>query len=251
MWIRFVKKEKVKEKIRYFFRSKRRREFEILGKDILDYIAKSKNIISDDGIYEKILRKTDFKYKNKLFENVGRGFLSRAELDKLFKEMENNIVKKIFQSKEDEERIDVLKYENGIAVNYATCCSPIKGDSIISIMSYGRGLVVHNTICDSLGYYHKDNFYKSEWGEDENQSEFNSRIEIIIKNQPGALFSITSIFDKHEINIENIRIANRTKKVYTFIIDISIESSDKLKFVLAEMKTLSQVDKVKRQSINY
>ena len=144
-----------------------------------------------------------------------------------------------------------MKYENGIAVNYATCCSPIKGDSIISIMSYGRGLVVHNTICDSLGYYHKDNFYKSEWGEGESQSEFNSRIEIVIKNQPGALFSITSIFDKHEINIENIRIANRTKKVYTFIIDISIESSDKLKFVLAEMKTLSQVDKVKRQSINY
>ena len=50
---------------------------------------------------------------------------------------------------------------------------------------------------------------------------------------------------------EIIKKANRTKKVYTFIIDISIESSDKLKFVLAEMKTLSQVDKVKRQSINY
>ena len=251
LWIRFVKKEKVKEKIRYFFRSKRRREFEILGKDILNYIAKSKNIAADENTFNKILTKTDFKFKNKLFENVGRGFLSRAELDKLFKEMEDNIVKKIFQSNDDEERVDVLKYENGIAVNYATCCSPIKGDSIISIMSYGRGLVVHNTICDSLGYYHKDNFYKSEWGEGESQSEFNSRIEIVIKNQPGALFSITSIFDKHEINIENIRIANRTKKVYTFIIDISIESSDKLKFVLAEMKTLSQVDKVKRQSINY
>ena len=251
LWIRFVKKEKVKEKIRYFFRSKRRREFEILGKDILNYIAKSKNISADENTFNKILTKTDFKFKNKLFENVGRGFLSRAELDKLFKEMEDNIVKKIFQSNDDEERVDVLKYENGIAVNYATCCSPIKGDSIISIMSYGRGLVVHNTICDSLGYYHKDNFYKSEWGEGESQTEFNSRIEIVIKNQPGALFSITSIFDKHEINIENIRIANRTKKVYTFIIDISIESSDKLKFVLAEMKTLSQVDKVKRQSINY
>ena len=105
--------------------------------------------------------------------------------------------------------------------------------------------------CRSHLWNEVDNFYKSEWGEGESQSEFNSRIEIVIKNQPGALFSITSIFDKHEINIENIRIANRTKKVYTFIIDISIESSDKLKFVLAEMKTLSQVDKVKRQSINY
>jgi prephenate dehydratase len=73
----------------------------------------------------------------------------------------------------------------------------------------------------------------------------------VIKNQPGALFSITSIFDKHQINIENIRIAERNKKNYTFIIDINIDNSDKLKFLLAEMKTLSQVGKVKRQSLAY
>ena len=43
---------KVKEKIRYFFRSKRRREFEILGKDILNYIAKSKNIDADENTFK-------------------------------------------------------------------------------------------------------------------------------------------------------------------------------------------------------
>ena len=63
-------------------------------------------------------------------------------------------------------------------------------------MSYGRGLVVHNTICDSLGYYHKDNFYRSNWGNSNFNKDFRTRIEIIIKNQPGGLFSITSIFDK-------------------------------------------------------
>ena len=61
--IRFVKKEKVREKIRHFFRSKRRREFEILGKDILNYIAKSKNIAADENTFNKILTKTDFKFK--------------------------------------------------------------------------------------------------------------------------------------------------------------------------------------------
>ena len=35
------------------------------------------------------------------------------------------------------------------------------------------------------------------------------------------------------------------------MIDINIDNSDKLKFLLAEMKTLSQVGKVKRQSLNY
>jgi len=250
LWIRFVKKEKVREKIRHFFRSKRRREFEKLGKDILKYLAKLKNINETDNLYIKILSHTDFKYQNKLFENVGRGFLSRKDLNDLFKDLENSFVKKLF-TKEPNPRINVSKYENGIAVNYATCCSPINGDNIISVMSYGRGLVVHNTICDSLGYYHKDNFYRSNWGNGNSIKDFSTRIEIIIKNQPGALFSITSIFDKHNINIENIRIAERSKKNYTFLIDIKIEDSEKLKFLLAEMKTLSQVEKVKRQSLTY
>ena len=250
LWIRFVKKEKVREKIRHFFRSKRRREFEKLGKDILKYLAKLKNISETENLYAKILSHTDFKYQNKLFENVGRGFLSRKDLNDLFKDLENNFVKKLF-TKDPNPRINVSKYENGIAVNYATCCSPISGDNIISVMSYGRGLVVHNTICDSLGYYHKDNFYRSNWGNSNFNKDFSTRIEIIIKNQPGALFSITSIFDKHQINIENIRIAERSKKNYTFLIDIKIEYSEKLKFLLAEMKTLSQVDKVKRQTLTY
>ena len=250
LWIRFVKKEKVREKIRHFFRSKRRREFEKLGKDILKYLAKLKNITETDNLYAKILSYTDFRYQNKLFENVGRGFLSRKDLNDLFKDLENSFVKKLF-TKEPNPRINISKYENGIAVNYATCCSPINGDNVISVMSYGRGLVVHSTICDSLGYYHKDNFYRSNWGNSNLNKDFSTRIEIIIKNQPGALFSITSIFDKHNINIENIRIAERSKKNYTFLIDIKIEDSEKLKFLLAEMKTLSQVEKVKRQSLTY
>ena len=250
LWIRFVKKEKVREKIRHFFRSKRRKEFEKLGKDILKYLAKLKNIDETESFYSEILSQSEFKYKNKLFENIGRGFLSRKDLNDLFRDLEKSFVKKLF-TKEPNPRINVSRFENGIAVNYATCCSPISGDNIISVMSYGRGLVVHSTMCESLSYYHKDNFYRSNWGNSNLNKDFSTRIEIIIKNQPGSLFSITSIFDKHHINIENIRIAERSKKNYTFLIDIKIEDSEKLKFLLSEMKTLSQVDKVKRQSLTY
>ena len=250
LWIRFVKKEKVREKIRHFFRSKRRKEFEKLGKDILKYLAKLKNIDETESFYSEILSQSEFKYKNKLFENIGRGFLSRKDLNDLFRDLEKSFVKKLF-TKEPNPRINVSRFENGIAVNYATCCSPISGDNIISVMSYGRGLVVHSTMCESLTYYHKDNFYRSNWGNSNLNKDFSTRIEIIIKNQPGSLFSITSIFDKHHINIENIKIAERSKKNYTFLIDIKIEDSEKLKFLMSEMKTLSQVDKVKRQSLTY
>ena len=250
LWIRFVKKEKVREKIRHFFRSKRRREFEKLGRDILYYLSKDKDIDLNEQNFNEISKSNDFKSKNKLYESVGRGFLSRRQLSELFLPFEKSVLNSIFKSDSIKNKINVSKYENGIAVNFATCCSPIKGDDIISVMSYGRGLVVHSTMCESLTYYHKDNFYRSNWGVGSSSLNLSSRIKIIIKNEPGALFSITSVFDKHHINIENIRIAERTIKAYTFIIDIKIENSDKLKFLLSEMSTLNQVYSVVRQSLN-
>jgi len=200
--------------------------------------------------FNEISKNNDFKSKNKLYESVGRGFLSRRQLSELFLPFEKSVLNSIFKSDSIKNKINVSKYENGIAVNFATCCSPIKGDDIISVMSYGRGLVVHSTMCESLSYYHKDNFYRSNWGVGSGSLNLSSRIKIIIKNEPGALFSITSVFDKHHINIENIRIAERTTKAYTFIIDIKIENSDKLKFLLSEMSTLNQVYSVVRQSLN-
>ena len=250
LWIRFVKKEKVREKIRHFFRSKRRREFEKLGRDILYYLSKDKDINLNDQNFSEISKNNDFKSRNKLFESVGRGFLSRKQLSELFTPYEKSVLNSIFKTDNIKNKINVSRYENGIAVNFATCCSPIRGDDIISVMSYGRGLVVHSTMCESLTYYHKDNFYRSNWGVGSDSLNLSSRIKIIIKNEPGALFSITSVFDKHHINIENIRIAERTTKAYTFIIDIKIENSDKLKFLLSEMSTLNQVYSVVRQSLN-
>ena len=250
LWIRFVKKEKVREKIRHFFRSKRRREFEKLGRDILYYLSKDKDIDLNEQNFNEISKNNDFKSKNKLYESVGRGFLSRKQLSELFLPFEKSVLNSIFKSESIKNKINVSKFENGIAVNFATCCSPIKGDDIISVMSYGRGLVVHSTMCESLTYYHRDNFYRSNWGLGSGSLNLSSRIKIIIKNEPGALYSITSVFDKHHINIENIRIAERTIKAYTFIIDIKIENSDKLKFLLSEMSTLNQVYSVVRQSLN-
>ena len=43
-------------------------------------------------------------------------------------------------------------------------------------------MVVHHSICDSLSYYHKDNFYNANWGSEKKDLKFLSRIEIIIKN---------------------------------------------------------------------
>ena len=43
-------------------------------------------------MYSSVIQ-TDLKFKNKLFESIGRGFLSKKDLDALFKEIESSFVK--------------------------------------------------------------------------------------------------------------------------------------------------------------
>ncbi|MAV82279.1 MAG: bifunctional (p)ppGpp synthetase/guanosine-3',5'-bis(diphosphate) 3'-pyrophosphohydrolase, partial [Pelagibacteraceae bacterium] len=184
LWIRYVKKQKVRDKIRHFFKSQRKKEFETLGQDILLNVASLKKVNIDQSVKINLLKNSDHKNLNKLYESIGRGFLSKRKINELFSDSEKSLKKytNSFTSfKVNPKSININKYELGIAVNLATCCSPISGDDIISIISHGRGLVVHNTMCDSLSYYHKDNFYKSSWGIGNKDLKFSSRIEIIIK----------------------------------------------------------------------
>ena len=254
LWIRFVKKDKVREKIRHFFKSQRRKEFEKLGLNILTNICLVKKIELNETTKSNMIKNGEFSSSNKLYESIGRGFLTKKAINELFSSSDISLAtyaNSFVTFKPDFPPIDINQYEIGIAVNLATCCSPINGDNIISVISHGRGLVVHHSICDSLSYYHKDNFYNANWGSEKKDLKFLSRIEIIIKNKPGALAGITSIFDAHSINIENIRIADRSKKAYTFLIDLGVADTGKLNFLISEMKTLPEVDKVKRQKIKF
>ena len=119
-----------------------------------------------------------------MYESVGRGFITKKKLNELFKYHHKSLksyANSFVTFQTEAKPININNYELGIAVNLATCCSPISGDDIISIISHGRGLIVHNTMCDSLSYYHKDNFYRSSWGEGKKSFKFPSRIEIVIK----------------------------------------------------------------------
>ena len=45
----------------------------------------------------------------------------------------------------------------GMSIHYANCCNPIFGDSVISYISEGKGLIVHQESCEELKKIKVDN----------------------------------------------------------------------------------------------
>ena len=68
----------------------------------------------------------------------------------------------------------------GLVINYATCCRPIPGDSVIGHFTAERGLVVHQERCKNILAVRKDpsQCFPINW-HDELNNFFSTQIKIL------------------------------------------------------------------------
>ena len=84
----------------------------------------------------------------------------------------------------------------GMSIHYANCCNPIFGDSVISYISEGKGLIVHQESCEELKKIKIDNtkIINVSWEKiSPKQTSFSAKICVTIKNKIGTLDSFFNI----------------------------------------------------------
>ena len=107
----------------------------------------------------------------------------------------------------------------------AGCCSPIKGDKIVGIVTAGLGVSVHTIDCNTLESYSDspERWLDVSWESDnENEEVHTSRIKIVLTNKAGSLGKATTAIAKNNGNITNINFTSRKIDFFEIIIDISI-----------------------------
>ena len=74
----------------------------------------------------------------------------------------------------------------------------------------------------------------------------NSRLNVVLKNQPGSLGKVTTIIAKNNGNISNINFSIRKVDFYEIIIDIEVRDTNHLKNILAALRLVSEVSSLER-----
>ena len=74
----------------------------------------------------------------------------------------------------------------------------------------------------------------------------NSRLNLVLKNQPGSLGKVTTIIAKNNGNISNINFSIRKVDFYEIIIDIEVRDTNHLKNILAALRLVSEVSSLER-----
>ena len=246
-WLNFVKTSRARNRIRNYLSTLKTSEARILGKKFLEQHLFSLNI-DLKKIDKKDLRSAldaiGIRSLNLLLEEIGlgrrvgnivahqiSGYLSKDKLNK-----KNKLIP-----------LEITGSE-GLVVNYATCCRPIPGDSVIGHFTAERGLVVHQERCKNILAVRKDpsQCFPINW-HDELNNFFSTQIKILAKDEPGVLATISTTIANMETNIDSLQVSPESGSgTSDFIFGVQVKGRDHLARLLRSLRAMSLILSAKR-----
>jgi guanosine-3',5'-bis(diphosphate) 3'-pyrophosphohydrolase len=135
------------------------------------------------------------------------------------------------------------------SVQFASCCRPVPGDSILGYLGRGEGLVVHTTECTvAKRLQHKDaeRFIGVEWS-DEPVRSFESGVLVTVANGKGALARVAAALANAEADITHVDMDDERRQDATDLrFVISVRDRTHLESVLRNLKRTPSVMNAQR-----
>ncbi len=253
-WLQFVITSKAKYGIRIFIKHEKLNEYRELGKAILDKFFASKSLELNSNMLESVLIKLNKKSVDEIYIAVAEGLLARRDVLKMIypdlQDEDDNKPDTMITKQPKKHLLPIEGLVSGMVVHYAGCCHPIPGDAIIGIINTGSGVSIHNQSCHHLKNMaiNPQRILNVCWRDDDSfeQNFYLSRVKVIVENKTGSLAETTSIIARRDINISNIRIANRTSDCFEIVLDVEISNLEDLELLLSTLRLSPKVIEVER-----
>ena len=265
-WLKIVKTQSARNKIRQWFKKANREENIARGRDMLEDAAKRAGQPMADLMkteyYSVVLKRLNMGSLDDLYSAIGFGGISAGNvLHKLI-----DLKKKDDKVEEIEERIKrgeqeetvkshvpvngiIVKGDPGMAVRFGNCCNPLPGDPIIGYITRGRGVSVHRADCPNVANLRtdKDRIIEVEWAIN-SKSAFNASLQIEGENQTGTLSKISATLSALNISIQSI--SGRPASDGRYIIEMTFEvtNTEQLNVIIKNLKKLKCVNEVYRMN---
>ncbi len=248
LWKRFAVTTKVKSQLRRFSRFKKREEHIIFGREILINYFQKENYEFNRNTEQKILDDFKFKSIDDLYASIGSGEITALSvIKKIYPEYNFIPVSKF--NKNTQNPIKLKGLTAGMSYHLAGCCSPLKGDSIVGIVTAGIGVAVHTLDCNTLTSYQDtpDRWLNISWDNENNlETVSNARIIVVLFNKPGSLGKVTTVIAKNNGNISNILFSVRKSDFFEIIIDIEVRDANHLQNIIAALRMEKEVSSLER-----
>lgn len=241
-WLEYVITGKARTHIRHYLKTMQYEQSAQLGEKLLNQAMAALKISPDsidEGKWERLIRTTGSKSKQDILTDIGLGRRLGIVVAKRLAGDEA-------ASHEEKPAPLVIRGSEGMAVEFAKCCSPIPGDPIIGFIKKGQGLIIHTHDCPLVRRSRVDpaKCLDVEWA-NEIGRQFEVGIRIEVRNQRGVLASIAAEIAGAGSNIENISMEGEGS--YTTInFTLQVNNRMHLAQVMRALRKIPDVVKISR-----
>ena len=273
-WIKIVKTNKARNKIRQFFKNQDKELSVSKGRDMLVSYFQEQGYVANKYLDKKhidaILPRLSVRSEEALYAAVGFGDLSPVTVFNRLTEKERREEERAKAKAEAEdlmnggevkkEKKEVLKVrsENGVIIQGASgllmriakCCNPVPGDAIEGYITKGRGVAIHRADCHNLKSQenYEQRLVDVEWDTTTNDSkEYMAEIDIYGLNRSGLLNDVLQTLSNATKSISTVN-AQPTKdmKFANIHVSFGIPNLSHLTTVVDKIKIIPDVYSVKR-----
>ena len=247
-WLSFVITAKARSNIRHFLKNQRRSESVALGRRLLDKALSTFDFDLDsipDELLRQALNEAGFQQLDDLLEDIGLGnqMAQIAARRLLPKEGADG-----HEESDNKPKPLIIRGTEGMVINFAKCCRPIPGDSIIGHLSAGRGMVVHRHDCKNITTELKESPEKClevNWAK-KIEGEFSVELRLELENERGVLARLASLLSETDINIETINLKEKDAHLSVVKMRLSVRDRDHLAVAIRKLRQLKSVHKITR-----
>ena len=244
-WLSYVKTAKARAQIRHFLKTMQAEESRALGERLLmqqlrAFGSKVTEIASER--WDKLIRESSAKSRQEILAEIGLGKRLAA------------IVARKLLALSDHPPAEgkqlgsiVIHGSEGMAVQFAKCCSPIPGDPILGFIKKGQGLVVHTHDCPTARRSRGDpeKWIDVEW-DPETGRMFDVTIRVVVLDQRGVLAKVAAAIAGAGCNIANVSVDTDHSMYATNLFTVQVANRMHLAKMMRALRRVREVVRIAR-----
>ncbi|WP_302926437.1 RelA/SpoT family protein [Holdemania filiformis] len=260
-WLKFVKTNHAKNKIRGFLQKKeveKKQEFVERGEQIIRDELKKRGYPEKDYFERKKIESilTVFQvgsYTDLMYGIAVKSISVISVIEKLTNQkkpiiLDNETVSRSFSParKAPSKSGIIVPGIESMMISLAGCCSPIPGDEIVGYISKGNGVKVHRRDCLNVAN-EKSRLIDVEWDDRREPRKYEATIQIYSHDRNFLLTDLMTVISQCKASLQNINSSvNQEELTVSTKIMLLVDDYDHLKTLIANLKKVNSVVSVER-----
>lgn len=251
-WLNFVVTGKARASIRHFLKNQQRHESIELGRRLLNQFLSQygRSVDSiDAGKLEQLLKEAELDTLQDLLEDIGMGHrMAYVVARRLRPDTDVDRIEDDESEMDERSRPLAIKGAGGMVLQYAKCCQPIPGDSIIGHISTGKGLVVHRSDCGNISALRDDpeKCIYLEWSNKSSGEEYPVTLMVNVESQRGIIANLAAAASAAGANLLKIESGEREGQICSVQMVVAVSNRVHLATVIRKLRVLRAVTRINR-----